>query len=567
MSYVIFGAGENALLVLQHLKSENKDILGVLDNDSEKWGLKIEETPVYSPTVLKEKPFKNAKVIISVSNKKAYSEIEHQLREMGLVQGRDFENGVASFSFGDIPGRVSGEIYLPDGFVARKTFDEASRLVFFGKENRLFRMVFAPHDVLYTEVLEKCQTSGLLGRFIVDTKRIDNRWGLDCSLLLEHPILTPITYSCEWTPKMFREYVLFMLDFLEQLAYASLALCDGHHMNATIHEGHFLFLDFGAIGSGVTPAVTMEEFLNMHIIPLILMERKQMDKGYACLKNSGIQYTIEDVQGYLSEKEIAAYRELIFSAGCIQEQKDVIRIVSICRDFLMRLGHSGEVTPWDGYQDDEWKKSEDGREQWSEKMIHVTSWLDRLRPDSILDIAGNMGWYGSYLRDKVQYAIIMDMDTKALDSVWERSRQDGYRNVLPVYMSVCTPTPASYRDNYIDTSLGVRPWLSGATKRLSVQMVLALAITHHLAFRWQMTFREIVEQIRVFSQMYCIVEFVEKEDIYIRSFKKKSFGWYTRENFEKELNASFFILEKATSTPSETRTLYLCKVKEKADEH
>ena len=107
--------------------------------------------------------------------------------------------------------------------------------------------------------------------------------------------------------------------------------------------------------------------------------------------------------------------------------------------------------------------------------------------------------------------------------------------------------------------MGVMPWIGGARRRLRTDLVLALAIVHHLAFRWQMTFDEIVKQLKAFSQKYVIVEFVDKQDVYLSDFRTERFDWYTKDNFEKALRRNFEIVDCAPSIPAESRTLYLCK--------
>ena len=61
---------------------------------------------------------------------------------------------------------------------------------------------------------------------------------------------------------MFIEYVSFMINMIKRFAELGLALCDGHTLNATISDGNFIFIDFGAIQPGVTNGNVLMEFLN-----------------------------------------------------------------------------------------------------------------------------------------------------------------------------------------------------------------------------------------------------------------------------------------------------------------
>ena len=394
MKYIIFGAGNAASAVLENLKTKKHEVIAFVDNDKNKWGREIKGYRIYPPSKLQKIKKENDQIIISVVNPTMKSEIKLQLMNIGLQPGKDFiENSLSNF--GDIPGRVSGKIILPNGFVADKSFDSASILVTMSEKHRIFRMVNKGYEDRYYKVLESCRNYGLLGKYVVYTNIAENQWSLPCSLLLEHSYIAPITYCFEWTPHMYTDYVEFMLNFLMKLADASLGLIDGHHMNATIHNGRFLFIDFGAIGVGITSCEVMYQFLNMHMIPLVLMCRDQEDKAYACLKNSNIVYTLSDILGYLREEEIKLYKKILSMAFHINNNKDMKEVVDCCKRFIYLLKDYKKQTPWAGYQDNEWERS-DNPAKWTLKMKNVVEWIKDIKPNTLLDVAGNMGWYGEY---------------------------------------------------------------------------------------------------------------------------------------------------------------------------
>lgn len=563
LEYVIFGAGRNAEYLIDNLEKQDFNILGLVDNDEKKWGMQVKNYKVFPPASLNNTfDGESIEILISVADRSMYWEIVQQLCNMGKIPGRDFRNGFEFNTLADIPGRVSGPIDLPEEFHACKSFDSASRLVMMTNAKRIFRIVFQGYESYYREILARCERYRIMGEYLIDTKEVVNQWHLPCAMVLEHRYIKPISYSFEWTPAMFGEYVIFMLNFMEKLTKASLYLNDGHHMNATIYHGNFIFLDFGAIAvsHGKIPSAPLITFLNMHLIPLVLMQRGQTKKAYTCLKNAGIEYTIFDVQGYMSKEEIELYMSMLKKTTNITDAKDMYSFLNTCKLFIEKIQNNVHATEWMGYQSDEWEKSA-YPEKWSKKMKNVIRWIRRVNPSTLLDVAGNMGWYGSYFHENMKYVMIMDMDIDCLNVVWRKSHTGEYRNVIPLYMSFCAPTLANYRDEYIDESLGIYPWLPGAKQRFRADLVLSLAIVHHLAFRWQLSFEEIIGQLGSFSKKFLIIEFVDKGDQYIRDFHKERFDWYTKEKFEEILKKSFDILETAPSTPGITRTLYLCKVK------
>ena len=301
------------------------------------------------------------------------------------------------------------------------------------------------------------------------------------------------------------------------------------------------------------------EFLNTHIIPLILIYKNQIAKAYLYLKNPGIEYTITDIQGYLNEDELSTMQMLYRSLIQINSAEDICRFVEMVSEFIGSMNRNKLTTRWEGYQNDEWEWSSDPS-KWSLKMRNVSEMIERINPDTIVDLAGNMGWYGTYWHKNLKYALIVDYDYNCIDYLWKKICINKMSNVVPIYMSVCVPTLDYYRDDAISGS-AVEPWRKSAVDRFRSEVVIALAIVHHLAFAQQLSFAEIIGQFTLFTSRYLIVEFIEQNDQYITNFLKNGFEWYTKENFVRELKKNFKILETRLSTPCETRTIYLCELK------
>lgn len=559
MKYVVFGAGKNAERLIQWLVANEFELEYLVDNDRNKQGKNISGFEIKSPDVLKNSSGEHH-ILISVANKMIYEDISEQLTSMGYTKGRDFSNGLRLSTISrPKSGKVSGYVKVPDVFSSVKSFDPASRLIKLKDEQRIFRFVSDNYVEQYLEVYKICNENQIFGEYVIETSIAENIWQLPYKLILEHRFLEPVSYSFEWSPAMFYDYVEFMLSMIKRFAECGLAFCDGHALNATIADGKFVFIDFGAIKPGITSGSTLLEFINTHIVPLILMFRNQIPKAYVYLKNPGIEYTVTDVQGYLDAEELSEIHALHRSLMQLNTAEDIVRFTMQASDFIKGLKKYELKTRWSGYQNDEWEWGPDP-DKWSEKMYNVMEMMERVSPDTIVDLAGNMGWYGSYRHEKVKHAVIIDYDYNCLDYLWQKIQSLKIRNVLPAYMSVCAPTLDYYRDDAVNPA-PIEPWRKGAVERFKAQMVIALAIVHHLAFAQQLTFPEIVGQFARFSTKYLIVEFIEQSDQYITDFLKEGFDWYTEENFVSELEKKFRILESRPSTPHETRIIYLCELK------
>lgn len=557
MNYLIYGAGNNLGSLIRKMRGiYNIDY--ILDGDVGKQNTTVMGIPIVAPSYLESEEYQGQRIIISVTNENALTEIESYLRRIDLIEGKNFFKVSKLFSLNSaMPGHVSGHLELPGQLESIKSFDSASRLIVKKDEKRIIRAVNSTAAKQYKSVYDICADNGLFDDCIVKTSVVENEWKLPYALLLEHEYIEPVSYCFEWAPNMYKEYVKFMLHTFESLSKVGLGLDDGHALNATISGGKFVFLDFGAIKQGVTLARTLLEFLNTHIIPLVLLEKGQVDKAYMFMKHMGIEFTKVDIEGYLTLKEREMINGLYDLAISVCEQSEISSFVNAVSEFISVLESTKLATIWEGYQNDEWEWSGD-KSKWSAKMLNVMHMMEKVNPSTVIDLAGNMGWYGSYLHKQMEHAVIVDMDYNCIDYLWKKVQSESMENVIPIYMSLCAPTLDYYRDDMIGKS-GIVPWRNNAMTRFKSEMVIALAIVHHLAFSQQLTFDEIIVQMDAFSTKYLIIEFIEQTDRYITNFLKNGFEWYTQENFEMALKKKYEIMEVMASTPGETRTVYLCK--------
>ncbi len=558
MQYIIFGAGNNAFYLIKSMEKSGYRIKGIIDNDHSKHGKMILGHRVECIEDYDVEELKRNFILVSIANQDSFSEVKKQLECIGLSEGKHFACGLGLIDGVDpISGHTSGYIDLSNLYSSIKTYDPSSRLIVLKAEKRIFRGVTKSDEHRYREVFEQCHKNGLIGEEIVNTWISDEGIDLPYDLIFEHEFIEPVTYDFEWPPHMFKDYVIFMCEFIRKMAESDLCLIDGHALNVTVNKGHFVFIDFGALGKGLVQPRTLVEFLNTHLIPLILIIKNEIDKAYLYLKNPGITYTLRDIKGYMTEEEIKEVSDIYDLIPRIADQISVIYFADKVKEFIEEQWDIDETTRWAGYQNDEWEWSSD-KKKWSEKMKNVVDDISRVKPDTIVDIAGNMGWYGASCRKSVKYSVIVDIDYSCVDNLWNRVKNQKMDNVIPVYMSFCAPTMDYYRDEMISKG-EITPWRKSAVSRFKSELVLALAVVHHLAFAQQLTFEEIIGQLNEFSERYLIIEFIEKEDRYITDFIKTGFDWYNKYNFEKALQRYFKIIDISESTPKETRYIYLCE--------
>jgi len=562
MNYVLFGAGRCAEKIIDKMNALGLSIEYIVDSNLAKHGTFFKNLPVRSPSVLNDWKCMDIMVIVAVVDSTNQVEIIKQLNNLGMELNKNFFKGIEMFRLNEAPhGWVSGFINLPQNFDSIKSFDNQSRLILLKEERRIFRVVDRKYVCEYESIYKSLEKHGLLGKYVVDTRIIDNQWDIPYGLVLEHKYIELISYSFEWPPVMFKEYVLFMIDFIEKLNCAGLTIKDGHALNAVFYNGNFLFLDFGALTQGNITYNTIVNFINTHINPLLLMSKNQISKAYLFLRNSGLEYTLIDIIGHLSSKEVTDYEEMFNKCVEFTANGEMNGLCGWLNKYCENISLDFSVSRWIGYQDEEWEKLNDIK-KWTPKQKSVLELASSINPKTLIDLAGNMGLYAVALRSRLDYAIVMDLDFVCVDDLYNKIKiSDGeINNIYPIYMNLVTPTLAYYKDDAIANS-AIIPWRQNAFKRFRCDLALAISVVHHLAFSQQLTFAEIIAQFKLFTNRYLIVEFIQQEDEYIKDFLKEDFEWYTKDFFVDELKKEFVVLKSMPSFPVKTRTLFLCELK------
>ena len=100
---------------------------------------------------------------------------------------------------------------------------------------------------------------------------------------------------------------------------------------------------------------------------------------------------------------------------------------------------------------------------------------------------------------------------------------------------------------------------SAAEKRFSSELVLALAVIHHLVFTYGQSFQRIVDTIKPFQRGSAVYEFVAFEDAMVKKINRRvgfDSSWYNLDNFFECLSENYSKVETLGNC-SPTRTLIL----------
>lgn len=553
-----FGAGQICKKALTYAENDNMNIDFILDNNSKIWGTDINGLNIKSPEILKDTHVKYC-IIVTVGIKN-FPEIRKQLIDMNFKENIDFFNYMDVFKISsDNFGKHSGILNILDGFTTVKGVNK-NKVIINAEDKRIYRLISTDNCKNSLLVYNTIKENKSLQKYIVKTDLVQEKITDKYPLVYQHEYIPFFSYHLEWTPLMFYNYTLFMTDFLDELDKYGLGLCDIQPSNATFYKGDFLFFDFEAIDAEKTSYYNIKFFINDYVLICLMFSLGLTYKAYMFL--NAIQenqiVTIKDICGYLSEEQTKKFQTLYDRCYELSLDNNINECCRLIRNYLLDMKmkfNTKKTGQWIGYQDELYDKS---YSDWSYKQKNVVDMVKSVKPTTLLDLAGNMGWYEFTLHNDVEYCITADIDYDCIDFVFNKVRSEGVKNIYPMHLNLVVPTLARYYGGVIGNT-AIIPVCKGAIDRCRCEMVLALAIIHHLVFRQLMSFKESVEQFALYTSKYLIIEFVDRNDTIVEPLVKdnKDFDWYTKENFEAELKKVFYI--KDINNTHKSRILYLCE--------
>jgi ribosomal protein L11 methylase PrmA len=185
----------------------------------------------------------------------------------------------------------------------------------------------------------------------------------------------------------------------------------------------------------------------------------------------------------------------------------------------------------------------------TQKKQIINDWISRQELKTAIDVGANEGAFSQLLAEKNIYTISADFDHYSINKLYNELKRTGNRNIHPLVMDVSNPSPAIGVNNEERTSF---------LQRTETDMVMALALIHHLCIGKNIPFEDIVKTFRKLGKAL-IIEFVPKEDEKVRQMlqqKKDIYDWYTEEAFLSAFSGAYKIIDSKEIGTSK-RVLYL----------
>ncbi|MEV1332337.1 methyltransferase domain-containing protein [Micromonospora costi] len=400
--------------------------------------------------------------------------------------------------------------------------------------------------------------------------------GVPWAAVLRHERIPFVSHPYEWSFTMLRDAALLHLEILRVALPAGFTTKDGSAYNLQWRGTEPVFIDVGSfepVRDG-EPWAGYRQFCQTLLYPLLLTAHLGVDfQPWLRARVDGIEAdqlrplfrgvrrllpgvpTHLHLHGAMQSRHAEAtttdVRAQLRAAGYSREL--ALATVRGIEKLVRRLDRTPAASHWADYQRTCGYSAQDraGKEQF------VTAALtDGPRPALVLDLGANDGRYARLAARHADRVVAVEQDPAVVDALYRALRAEGERRILPLVMDLADPSPGGgwrgvERASFAD--------------RAAADVVLALALVHHLAIGRNVPLAEVVAWLADLCApgARIVVEFVHPEDPMARRLLANKpeglFPDYRRDEFERVLAARCRIARRE-ELPSGTRTLYTAVV-------
>ena len=339
---------------------------------------------------------------------------------------------------------------------------------------------------------------------------------------LRHPRIDPISYPWEWTPAQWCAAAELTLRVAGKAIDAGWTLKDATPLNVLFDGARPVFVDvlsFERRDPHASVWLAYGQFVRTFLLPLVAAKYLSWP----------LEATLFSRDGY---EPAALYRALPRWRRLTPSLLDVVTLAALFEGkgkkpqktkpattppdlathiLHKRLARLGKQIQSAGCQEN--------KSQWSsyvqtashyqpadieDKQQFVRDTLDACRPARVLDIGANTGTYSLMAAAAGAEVVALDSDAAALEQLW-RAAAIEQKPVTAMIANIAWPTPAAGWRNREQLSLLDR--LTG-----SFDLVLMLAVIHHLILREQLPLGHIGELCADLTRRWLIVEWVPPSD-------------------------------------------------------
>ena len=450
-------------------------------------------------------------------------------------------------------GRLSASFRDPSGFL-------------FSRGGVLYRQVNHKYEKEYARLMEsglyeKLVKAGLLVQHVESDETAAEP---ELAYKIIQPERVPfISYPYEWSFGQLKDAALATLSIQRRALKVGMSLKDASAYNIQFVRGKPMLIDtlsFEVYKEG-QPWVAYRQFCQHFLAPLALMALKdvrlsQLLRVYidgvpldlaSSLLPSGTRFNfglLTNIHLHAGAQKRYAGAEVKSRAATTFGKQAMTGLIDSLDSAVRKLEWKPGGTEWGNYYDI--TNYSDAAFEHKKQLVH--EWSGKIKPALVWDLGANNGVFSRVAGEGGPYVVSSDIDPAAVEQNYRQVKEEKAENILPLLIDLTNPSPSNGWANEERASFGARG---------PADMVLALALIHHLAISNNVPLRQVAEFFADIGKQL-VIEFVPKSDSQVQKLlvsREDIFPAYTREGFEAAFQQRFKICEAANVRESE-RVLY-----------
>ena len=448
------------------------------------------------------------------------------------------------------------------------SFRDRSGFVFLN-EGQLLRQINKNYAPDYDLLINSGLYSGLVEKkYLIEHEEIslDNAHSSSVYKVIKPRLVPFISYPYEWCFSAYKDAALLTLDIQKTALEHGMTLKDASAYNIQFIDGRPILIDtlsFERYNEG-EPWAAYRQFCQHFLAPLSLMCYKDVRLGQLMrIYIDGLPLDLvsdllpfrtrtkfsllshihlhSKAQSRYADKDVSSKKRTISKVGFIS-------IIDNLQSAVRALSWKPEKSVWSDYYDGT-NYTETG---FKHKKEIVEGYLNEVENGNTLwDLGSNTGEFSQIASAKGLQTVSFDSDPSVVEINYLRTRTEDEKNILPLLCDLTNPSPDMGWENEERMSL---------LKRGPVDILMALALIHHLAFANNVPMYKLAQ----FFSKICdnlIIEFIPKSDTQVKRLlanRKDIFEDYNQESFENEFK-NFFSISSPFYIKDSERSVYLMR--------
>jgi hypothetical protein len=457
-----------------------------------------------------------------------------------------------------------------DTFINSASFRDPSGFIYY-VNGTAYRQVNNCYREHYDELISSGLYDSLHKKKLLiphaETNEVDFRT-YDGYKILKPENIPFVSYPYEWCFEQLKDAALLTLTIQKIALNHGMVLKDASAYNVQFLNGRPIFIDTLSFEKYIPgePWIAYKQFCEHFFGPLCLLHYTDI-RLYQLLKSYINGIPLDLTSRLLPFKTRFSFSILahIHSHSFSQtyhnnaEKQSPVRLslnglknlIQNLQSATSRLKLKRQYTEWDSYYSFT-NYTPDSEMEKKKIVLDMIKWAS---PKTVWDLGSNNGLYSRIASDKGIKTISFDIDEMAVNANYNQVKERKEENILPLILDLSNPSGSLGWANRERQSLG---------QRGPADLVMALALIHHLAISNNIPIRQIAEYFSELSDML-IIEFVPKSDSKAQkllSTRKDIYTGYSVEKFESDFGLYYNIIQKIHLKDSQ-RILYLLKTHEK----